>query len=36
MNFNEPIEIKISKCNKIIRLVKKLFLTLSRKSLLTI
>ena len=36
LNFNEHIESKISKCNKIIGLMKKLSLILSRKSLLTI
>ena len=36
LNFNEYIESKITKCNKIIGLMKKLSLTLSRKSLLTI
>ena len=35
-NFNKPIESKIAKCNKIIGLMKKLSLALSRKSLLTI
>ena len=35
-NFNEHIESKITKCNKIIGLMKKLSLILSRKSLLTI
>ena len=36
LNFNEHIESKISKCNKIISLVKKLSQILTRKSLLTI
>ena len=36
LNFNEHIESKIRKCNKIIGLMKKLFQILSRKSLLTI
>ena len=36
LNSNEHIESKITKCNKIIELMKKLFLTLSRESLLTI
>ena len=36
LNFNEHIESKITKCNKIIGLMKKFSLTLSRKSLLTI
>ena len=36
LNFNERIESKITKCSKIIGLMKKLSLTLSRKSLLTI
>ena len=36
LNFNEDIESKITKCNKIIGLMKKLSLILSRKSLLTI
>ena len=36
LGFNENIESKITKCNKIIGLMKKLFLILSRKSLLTI
>ena len=36
LNFNEHIESKITKCNKIIGLMKKLSLILSRKSLLTI
>ena len=36
LNLNEPIESKITKCNKIIGLMKKLSLTLSRKGLLTI
>ena len=36
LNFNEHTESKITKCNKIIRLMKNLSLTLSRKSLLTI
>ena len=35
-NFNEHIESKIFKCNKIIGLIKKLSLILSTKSLLTI
>ena len=35
-NFNEHIESKITKCNKIIGLMKKISLILSRKSLLTI
>ena len=34
-NFNEHIESEITKCNKIIGLMKKLSLILSRKSLLT-
>ena len=36
LNFNEHIESRISKCNKIIGLMKKLSQILSRKSLLTI
>ena len=36
LNFNEHIESKITKCNKIIRLMKTLSQILSRKSLLTI
>ena len=36
LNFNEHIESKISKCNKIIGLMKRLSQILSRKSLLTI
>ena len=36
LNFNEHIESKVIKCNKIIGLMKKLSLFLSRKSLLTI
>ena len=36
LSFNEHIESKITKCNKIIGLMKKLSLILSRKSLLTI
>ena len=36
LNFNERIESKVTKCNKIIGLMKKLSLFLSRKSLLTI
>ena len=36
LGFNENIESKITKCNKIIGLMKKIFLVLSRKSLLTI
>ena len=36
LNFNEHIESKITKCNKIIGLMEKLSLILSRKSLLTI
>ena len=36
LNFNEHIENKITKCNKIIGLMEKLSLILSRKSLLTI
>ena len=36
LNFNEHIESKITKCNKIIGLMKKLSLIQSRKSLLTI
>ena len=36
LNFNEHIENKITKCNKIVGLMKILSLTLSRKSLLTI
>ena len=36
LNFNEHIESKITNCNKIIGLMKKLSLILSRKSLLTI
>ena len=36
LNFNEHIESKITKCNKIIGLMKKLSQFLSRKSLLTI
>ena len=36
LNFNEHIGSKITKCNKIIGLMKKLSLILSRKSLLTI
>ena len=36
MNFNEHFESKITKCNKIIGLIKKLSLILSRKNLLTI
>ena len=36
MSFNEDIENKITKCNKLIGLMKKLSLILSRKSLLTI
>ena len=36
LNFNEHIESKITKCNKIIGLMKKFSLILSRKSLLTI
>ena len=35
-SFNEHIESKITKCNKIIGLMKNLSLILSRKSLLTI
>ena len=35
-NFNEHIESKITKCNKIIGLMKKLSQFLSKKSLLTI
>ena len=36
LNFNEHTESNITKCNKIIGLMKKLFLNLSRESLLTI
>ena len=36
LSFNEHIESKITKCNKIIGLMKKLSLVISRKSLLTI
>ena len=36
LNFNEHIESKISKCNKIIGLMKKVSQILSRKTLLTI
>ena len=36
LNFNEHVESKITKCNKIIGLMKKLSLILSGKSLLTI
>ena len=36
LNFNEHIESKITKCNKVIGLMKKLSQFLSRKSLLTI
>ena len=36
MKFNDHIESNITKCNKIIRLTKKLSLILSRKSLLAI
>ena len=36
LNFNEHIESKITKCNKIIGSTKKLYLILSRKGLLTI
>ena len=36
LNFNEHIENKITKCNKIIGLMERLSLILSRKSLLTI
>ena len=36
LNFKEHIESKVTKCNKIIGLMKKLSLFLSRKSLLTI
>ena len=36
LNFNEHIESKITKCNKIIGLMKRLSLILSRKILLTI
>ena len=36
LNFNEHIENKITKCNKILRLLKKFPLTLSSGSLLTI
>ena len=36
LSFNEHIENKITKCNKLIGLMKKLSLILSRKSLLTI
>ena len=36
LNFNEHIERKITKCNKIINLMKKLSRFLSRKSLVTI
>ena len=36
LNFNEHIESKITKCNEITRLMKKLSLILSRKSSLTI
>ena len=35
LTFNEHSESKITKCNKIIRLMKKLLLALYRKSLLT-
>ena len=36
LDFNEHIDYKINKCNKIIGILKRLSLTLSRKSLLTI
>ena len=36
LDFNEHIDYKINKCNKIIGIMKRLSLTLSRKSLLTI
>ena len=36
LNFNEHIEEKINKCNKIIGLIKRLSVTLPRKALLTI
>ena len=36
LDFNEHIDIKINKCNKIIGIMKRLSLILSRKSLLTI
>ena len=36
LNFNEHVNNKINKCNKSIGIMKKLSLTLSRKSLLTI
>ena len=36
LNFNEHTESNITKCNKIIGLMKNLFVTLSRESLLTI
>ena len=36
LNFNQNIESKIIKCNKIIGLMKKISLILSRKSLLTV
>ena len=36
LDFNEHIDYKIDKCNKIVGIMKRLSLTLSRKSLLTI
>ena len=36
LDFNEHINNKINKCNKIIGIIKRLYLILSRKSLLTI
>ena len=36
LDFNEHIENKINKCNKIIGIMKRLYLILSRKSLVTI
>ena len=36
LSFNEHVNQKINKCNRILRLTKRLSLTLSRKQLLTI
>ena len=36
LDFNEHIDNKINKCNKVIGIMKRLSLILSRKSLLTI
>ena len=36
LNFNQHKDDKINKCNKIIRIMRRLSMTLSRKSLLTI